>query len=82
MYSAEPPGYSYLMSFAQSFSGIVYGYAGLFGNATEIDIVLTAFHKICKNTPGRIKILTSIYTVIVHTPGVFGYVFFLLVHNP
>ena len=48
------------MNFAQPFSGIIYWYADLFGNANKIDIVLTTFQKIGKNTRGRLELLTSI----------------------
>ena len=33
----------------------------VFGSANKIDIVLTAFQKIGKNTRGRLELLTSIY---------------------
>ena len=55
MFSAKPPEYN-LMNLAQPFSGNVYSYAGLFGSANEIVIVLTAFQKLGKNTCGPLEL--------------------------
>ena len=42
MYSTKPPGYIF-KNFAKPFSGIIYQYAGIFGNENKIYIVLKAF---------------------------------------
>ena len=52
-----PPSYA---NSCLTVSGIVYWSAGLLGYTNEIDLVLTTFKKICKNTRGRLELLTSI----------------------
>ena len=59
MYSTKPPGYN-LMNFVAVFWYRLL--TGLFRNANEIGMVLTAFQKISKNTHGRLDLSTSIYT--------------------
>ena len=44
------------------FCSAIFWYRLLIWNANEIDIVLIAFQKNGKNTPGRLELLTSIFS--------------------